>query len=112
MRYLLLASAALGLTVWLAAAPKAVSAAGPEQGFQIVNNNYNYNFNYQDGGRYGPPYGRAYAPRYDYGYRPYAGESHDAAVNRIKATHSRFRQHTHPRSLYVSPPSYYDWSGW
>ena len=111
MRYLLLASP-LRVDCMVAAAPKAVSAAGPEQGFQIVNNNYNYNFNYQDGGRYGPPYGRAYAPRYDYGYRPYAGESHDAAVNRIKATHSRFRQHTHPRSLYVSPPSYYDWSGW
>ena len=109
MRYLLLASAALGLTVWLAAAPKAVSAAGPEQGFQIVNNNYNYNFNYQDGGRYGPPYGRAYAPRYDYGYRPYAGESHDAAVNN-QGHPLRFRQHT-PRCS-TSTPELPDWSGW
>lgn len=107
MRYLLLASAALLLN----AMPEAVSPAAA-QGFQIVNNNYNFNYNYQDDGRYGGPYGRAYAPRYDYRYRPYVGETHDAAVNRIKATHSRFRQHTHPRSLYISPPSYYDWAGW
>jgi len=40
------------------------------------------------------------------GYRPGLGITHDEAVRRIMAKHSRSRYHTHPRSMYNGPPSY------
>ena len=40
------------------------------------------------------------------GYTPSLGMSHDEAVRRVMAKHSRSRYHTHPRSLYNGPPSY------
>ena len=44
---------------------------------------------------------------------PSRGESsHDAAVRRIKATHSRYRFKSHPRSLYNGQPHPYDFIGW
>ncbi len=50
-------------------------------------------------------------PRYSRGYnsnryRPSLGMSHSEATRRIMAKHSRYRYHTHPRSMYNGPPSY------
>ena len=48
-----------------------------------------------------------YSPGYrSGGYAPGLGMSHDEAVRRIMAKHSRSRYHTHPRSMYNGPPSY------
>jgi len=108
MKYVLIASA----IVLLSALPEVTEAAGPRSGYQIVNNNYNYNYNVNQAGpgRYTAPYGYGYG--YGNRYRSRGLETHDAAVSRIKATHSRFRYNTHPRSHYNSPPHYYDWRGW
>lgn len=108
MRYLLTTAAALLL---LALVTPDVHAAGPRNDVQIINNNYVSNYNVSPNayrGRYDyGPYGN-----YNYRYRSRGGNSYDAAVARIQATHSRFRQYYHPRSNYNSPPSYYDWQGW
>ena len=48
-------------------------------------------------------YSRGYRSR---GYAPSFGMSHDEAVRRIMAKHSRSRYHTHPRSMYNGRPSY------
>jgi hypothetical protein len=50
-----------------------------------------------------PRYSRGYG---SYGYAPGLGMSHDEAVRRIMAKHSRSRYHTHPRSMYNGSPSY------
>ena len=39
-------------------------------------------------------------------------DTHAQAVRRIKATHSRWRYNTHPRSLQNGPPHPYDYYGW
>jgi hypothetical protein len=111
MRYLLVATA---FVLLLTLVPTDALAAGPSQGVQIVNNNYVSNNNYN----VGPSAHRGGG--YDYGHRSYRSygsrsrgfESHNEAVARIKATHSRFRKSYHPRSFYNSPPHYYDWRGW
>jgi hypothetical protein len=99
----------------LAAVPTEAPAAGPGGNVTIINNNYVSNNNQNVGpsahrGGYG--YGYGYRPSYRSFGRGRGFESHDAAVARIKATHSRFRQSYHPRSYYNSPPHYYDWRGW
>lgn len=114
MRYLLITAAFL---VLLAAIPIDAVAAGPSQGIQIVNNNYVNNNNYSVGANAyrGGGYDYGYrSPRNHsyYGHRGSSFETHNAAVARIQATHSRFRQTYHPRSYYNSPPHYYDWQGW
>lgn len=106
MRYLLIAAA---ITLLLTLVTTDAQAA---ESVQIVNKNYiiNNNCNHNRG-----PNIRRGGYGYDYGYRPNHGrryrgfETHDAAVARIKATHSRFRTYYHPRSYYNSPPRYYDW---
>lgn len=115
MKYLLTA-AAIPLLLTLTAT--AVQAAGPRQGIQIVNNNYIINDNQDYNRNTGPNVRRG---GYDYDYSPYPArgyrskyrsrgfESYSEAAARIKATHSRFRTHYHPRSFYNSPPHYYDW---
>jgi hypothetical protein len=40
------------------------------------------------------------------GYGPSLGMTHNEAVRRIMAKHSRSRYHTHPRSMYNGRPSY------
>lgn len=115
MRYLVIAAAFLCLP---AAFPAEADAAGPGQGIQIVNNNYIINQNENVVSRRHHGYGcdRYDPPRYrSYGKhrrRTRGFESHDEAVARIRATHSRFRTYYHPRSFYNSPPHYYDWRGW
>ncbi len=71
-----------------------------------------------------PGYGEAvYAPNFGYQINNFYGrpgvgpcyrvfESHDEAVRRIKAAHSRYRYYTHPRSMYNSPPTQADYFGW
>jgi hypothetical protein len=69
---------------------------------------------------YDPP---VYAPNYGYQVNNYYGgwaagpsyggsDAHSEAVQRIMAAHSRYRYHTHPRSLYNSPPTQADYYGW
>ena len=86
-------------------------AAGPTRGYQIVNNNYVSNNNYHPGSVRGGYYGGG-SPYYHNGYGRSRMETHDSAVRRIKATHSRFRTTYHPRSFYNSPPHPYDYRGW
>ncbi len=116
MRYLLLTAAAAILS---AALPVDAMAGGPNPDIQIVNNNNN-NYIINDNFNAGPNVGRGdYGYRRDYGYdyRPYryrsyssrGFETHNEAVARIQAAHSRYRTNYHPRSYYNSPPHYYDW---
>jgi hypothetical protein len=42
-------------------------------------------------------------------FRSYQGLTHDQAVRLIMARHSRYRYHTHPRSMYNEPPRYRDY---
>lgn len=105
MRYVLIAS---GVFLIMAAMSPYASAAKPDQGFQIINNNVSNNY-FGSPGFY-PDYAYGYGPDRDYRYRESGG--HNAAVRRIMATHSRFRQYNHPRSNFNGPPSYYDWRGW
>jgi hypothetical protein len=117
MKYLLTAAA---IPLLLTLATTAAQAAGPRQGIQIVNNNYvindngNQNYNHNTGPnvrRSGYDYGRRSYPSRSYRskYHSRGFESHNEAVARIRATHSRFRTNYHPRSYYNSPPHYYDW---
>ena len=55
-----------------------------------------------------PRYSRGYRSGgyRSYGYAPSLGMSHDEAVRRVMAKHSRSRYHTHPRSMYNGRPSY------
>ena len=107
------------LLVLLALVTTDARAAEPHQGVQIINNNYvsnnnvgpntnrrNYDHDYRSSSD------RRYPSYPDRGYRGRGLESHSAAVARIKATHSRFRNNYHPRSYHNSPPHYYDWRGW
>jgi hypothetical protein len=71
------------------------------------------------GPAYGPYGGQGYGlypvqPYYGYGLIPNRGDedSFSAQARRIRAYHSRYRVHTHPRSLFKSPPSPYDYWGW
>ncbi|OHB66889.1 MAG: hypothetical protein A2V70_15000 [Planctomycetes bacterium RBG_13_63_9] len=59
-------------------------------------------------------YGTQYrSQRYYHGSASYRTESgHQQEVNRIKAASSRYRYHTHPRSMYNGPPHPYDYWGW
>ena len=71
---------------------------------------------------YGNDFGPNYSPNYGYqvnnyygGWRQpyYAGyESHDEAVRRIMAAHSRYRYYTHPLSLQNASPTQADYYGW
>ena len=110
MMYLLIAAA---ITLPLTLVTTDAQSAEP---VQIINKNYiiNNNCNHNHG-----PNVRRGGHGYDHGHRPYyrrtrhsrGFETHDAAVARIKATHSRFRTYYHPRSNFNSPPHYYDWRG-
>ena len=54
-------------------------------------------------------------PYHGYYWRPpvyrYHGSSFNEAAREVRAYHSRYRIHTHPRDLYKSPPRRYYW-GW
>ncbi len=114
MRYLLIAAAFLLLP---AVVPPEVEAAGPGQGIQIVNNNYiiNDNCNHNDNrnvrGRvqHGRSSNYGYRSSRNYGYHRRSFETHNEAVARIQATHSRHRTTYHPRSMYNGAPYYPPW---
>ena len=92
MRRVLLTLAVLAA---LAAVAQTASAAKYRRGFVGTPATTGYYY-----GRYSAPQSR---------YQP---SPHDEAVRRIRASHSRYRYFTHPRSLYNSPPHPYDYWGW
>ena len=81
-------------------------------GFREVPNGYG-----QYGAYYGPaPYG-GYGPAPYYGgyVAPFYGgysSPQDESAARIRASASRYRYYTHPRSMYNSPPGPADYFGW
>lgn len=92
MRRVLLKLAAVAV---VALATQTASAAGGYRGY----GGYPATSGYYYGGYWSPPI-------------RYSPSPHDEAVRRIRASHSRYRYFTHPRSLYNSPPSPYDYWGW
>jgi len=99
-----------------AAVPVDAMAGGPNPDIQIINNNYIINDNYNTGPNvrrgnydYRRDYGYDYHPYRYRGYNSRGFETHNEAVARIQATHSRYRTNYHPRSYYNSPPHRYGW---
>ncbi len=97
-------------------ATQALAGNGPRAaawGFREVPSGYG-----QYGGYYGPaPYYGGYAPAPFYPgfaapvYGGYSSPQDDSAA-RIRASASRYRYYTHPRSMYNSPPGPADYFGW
>lgn len=104
MRHVVLILAALAV-VGLATA--VADAGHGSRGHSGPSVGYNYHYSYQP--YYGPAAGY-------YGHRGrgfgFSISTHNQAVRRIMATHSRWRYRTHPRSLQNSPPHPYDYFGW
>ena len=94
MRRVLLTLAAFAIVIVGLAASTATAGHG-HRGYYGGFGHGQHGYHHQ----YGHRYARSYSP-------------HLEAVRRIKAAHSRYRYHTHPRSMYNSPPHPYDYWGW
>jgi len=103
MRHVLLMLAALAV-VGFATSPARAGHGSRGRAGPSVSYNYHYH----------QPYYRPMVPYYGYrgGGFGFSMPTHDQAVRRIMATHSRWRYRTHPRSLQNSPPHPYDYFGW